>query len=111
MDDERFEALTREHEPLVKGGWYIGTMSEITRKGKSLIVRAEISDDDKHNYGEINGFLPLSYAKGDITDKFLEVFNHPIMFSDVIGKRCKVYVLFNIHNGKEFANIEGYEAL
>ena len=110
--NENFEEITEQHEPLDKDGWYIGTISEIIRKGKSLLVKAEITDfNSEHNYGVINGFLPLSYAKGDITDKFLEAFGHPKMFSDVIGKRCKVYVLFNIYNGKKFANIEGYETL
>lgn len=105
--------MFNKHDKFPSEGWYIGIPTKIKSEESYLKVSAKILSLDRlHDYGEINGFLPISYSDEDVTAEFMEVFDNPHNFSDVIGKEVKVYVEFNeSENGKEYANMVGYEKL
>jgi len=108
--DSSFSMLNN-HEIFPDVGWYLGTIHKIKRVDNYLQVSAEVKSlDDVHNYGIINGFLPISYSDEDLTAEFMEAFDNPKKFSEVIGKEAKVYVEFKeTEDGREYANIVSFE--
>ena len=111
--DENFEDILKGHKGTVTKGWHKGKFLKVRRKDDYLIATADIFDlEDGTYYGTANGFLPISYSDEDITAEFLEVFDNPSKFSDVIGKEAKVYIAFTEgDNGVKYPNIYGYEKL
>lgn len=111
--DEFFGDILKEQEKAITEGWKKGNFLKVKRKDEYLIATADIFDlEDGTYYGTANGFLPISYSDEDITAEFLEVFDNPSKFSDVIGKEAKVYIAFTEgDNGVKYPNIYGYEKL
>lgn len=94
-------------------GWYRGKITAATIKKNNLIVDTDIFDLKGEKYfGNIKGFMPTNYTDEDLTPDFLVALEHPKMLSEVIGKEAKVYVDFTVSaEGKEYANIYGYDKL
>lgn len=111
--DESFENILKGHEASIKKGWHKGKFLKVRRKEDYLIATADIFNLEDGAYcGTANGFLPISYSEEDITAEFLDVFDNPGKFSDVVGKEAKVYIAFTEgNNGVEYPNIYGYEKL
>ena len=111
--DQSFDEILNPHQNMEEEGWYRGKFTKVSKKEDSLIVSADVYDlKSDISYGNIKGFLPISYTEEDITFEFLEVLEHPKAFSDVVGKEVKVYVAFTeSRGGIEYPNIYGYEKL
>ena len=94
--DERFAENLKLHDDITEAGWFRAEFKSINKRDAYLIASADIygMENGKY-YGNINGFLPTDYGEDDVTAEFLEVFDNPDRFSDVIGKEAKVYVDFS----------------
>lgn len=111
--DHNFEDILKQHKDIQDEGWYKGKFTSVKVKGNSIIVEADIYDlEGDVYYGNIKGFLPTNYTEDDVTPDFLKALDFPKKFSDIKGKEAKVYVDFTeTDEGKEYANIYGYDKL
>lgn len=111
--DESFDDILNDHQKLWEKGWYKGRILKMRKKDDYLIATADIFDlEDDTYYGKANSFLPICYSEDDLTAVFLEVFENPSKFSDVIGKEAQVYISFSEDKkGFEYPNICDYEKL
>lgn len=111
--DESFDDILKMYADFAGEGWYKGNFTGLKRQDANLIASADIYGlTDGIYYGNINGFLPISYGEDDVTQKFLKVLDNPSKFSDVIGKEAKVYVGITVGKDEfEYLNMFDYDKL
>lgn len=99
---------------ITEDGWYAGTITDMLVDGGKYRVRAALTavDDRDERYGEVYGWVPRS-SSAEITEHFIETFDDPEDFSDVIGKECAVLIGFSYseRHQKTFANIIDFSKL
>lgn len=109
-DRKSFGAAYKQSEVEVSEGKHRACIRSIEERPKCFEVTGMIfSLDGKSNFGYAKGFLPLCYDDGDIMEQFLETFDNPEFFDEVIGKEAIVDIVINETAHGVFPNIVSFE--
>lgn len=92
-----------------KEGKHRAVIRSIEEKVRSYEVTAMIfSLDSKSSLGFAKAFLPLCYEEGDIMEQFLETFDNPAFFDEVIGKEAVVDIAFYENDNGVYPNMVSF---
>jgi len=94
-------------------GKYIGKATRLCESdgNPSAVFDVEAIDNPDKKYVPVRAYLKSRYKAGDLTDKFMKVFNNPKSEKDVIGKKCYINVEYRGSEGSQYLTVTDIEKI